>query len=123
MKNPKLIKNPKSKIQDPKFKKLWLWIGVLILLSPLGLLLPKLLKSGRAWGEWGADEIKGITGYVPEGIKRLSKLWSAPFADYTFPGLKGGIKSYMGYVISGVIGAIIVGFLTFAFARVFKRRE
>lgn len=116
------MKNSKFKIQDSKFWKLWIWVGIMLLLSPLGLLLPKLLKTYGAWGEWGADEIKGITGYVPEGIKRLSKLWSAPFADYTFPGLKGGIKSYMGYVISGVIGAIIVGFLTYAFARVFKRK-
>lgn len=116
------MKNPKAKIQNPKFKKLWLWIGVLILLSPLGLLLPKLLKTGGAWGEWGADEIKGITGYVPEGIKRLSKLWSAPFADYTFPGWGSGIRLYISYVISGVIGAIIVGLLTYAFARIFKRR-
>jgi len=33
--------------------KLWIGIGALIVLSPLGLILPDQFKAGSAWGEWG----------------------------------------------------------------------
>ena len=36
----------------------------MIILSPIGL-----LASGTAfWGEWGANEIKGVAGYVPKAF-------------------------------------------------------
>ncbi len=93
-----------------EFKKLWLWILILILLAPLGLILPELFKAGGAWGEWGADEIEKILGYVPEGFKRLSKLWSSPITDYTFPVWESGVKAYIGYILSGIIGtALVIG--------------
>jgi hypothetical protein len=34
-------------------KRLWCGLLVLILISPLGLILPGVFKSGAAWGEWG----------------------------------------------------------------------
>lgn len=49
--------------------KLWIGIGILILLSPLGLLLPEHFKAGDAWGEWGAGTFKELVGYIPQGLK------------------------------------------------------
>ena len=56
-------------------KKLWIGIGVLVLLSPLGIIIPKWFGAGGAWGEWGLNEIEKVSGYVPEGLKRIAGLW------------------------------------------------
>ena len=56
------------------------------MLSPLGLLLPAHFKAGSAWGEWGADEMQKLVGYVPKGLEKLSSLWNAPMPDYAFKG-------------------------------------
>ena len=82
----------------------------MILLAPIGLILPEIFKAGGAWGEWGTDEAEKIIGYVPDGLKRLSKLWSSPITDYTFSGWETGVKSYIGYILSGIIGvALVIG--------------
>lgn len=100
-------------------KRLWIWIGVLILLSPIGLILPELLKAGGAWGEWGVEEItewmqkEGLPAFIPEGLKRLSEIWSAPFPDYAFKGWEGGVKAYLSYILTGIIGVAAVVLVTF----------
>jgi len=103
--------NLKFKIQNSKFRKLWIGIAILIILSPVGLILPELLKAGGAWGEWGADEVEKIAGYVPRGLKKLSELWKVPIPDYAFSGWEQGLKSYIGYIFSGIIGAALVSIL------------
>lgn len=89
--------------------KLWIGLLVLIILSPLGLLLPDYFKAGSAWGEWGAEEIKEFVGYIPQGLEKLSSLWSAPIPDYAFKGWEGkplGQISFA-YILSAIIGVII----------------
>ena len=86
--------------------KLWVGIIVLIILSPLGIYLPEAFRAGSAWGEWGAEEIKELAGYVPQGLARLSEIWSAPIPDYLFKGWEnanlGGQSA--GYIASAIIG-------------------
>jgi len=53
--------------------KLWVGMGILVLISPLGLLLPERFKAGDAWGEWGTDGIKELVGYIPQGLEKLFK--------------------------------------------------
>ena len=65
-------------------RKLWLFIAVLIILTPIGLIIPEHFKAGSAWGEWGAEEIQKFIGYVPNGLEKLSSLWNAPIPDYAF---------------------------------------
>jgi len=86
--------------------KLWIGLGVLILLSPLGLLLPAHFKAGAAWGEWGIEEIKELAGYVPKGLEKLAPLWNAPLPDYALKGWEGKGLSHLSlaYVISAVVG-------------------
>ncbi len=94
-----------------RFKKLWIWLGFMVLLAPVGLILPEFFKAGGAWGEWDIDQIKDIAGYIPEGLRKLSDLWSAPFPDYTLSGWDKGIMSYLSYIISGLVGvAVVAGF-------------
>jgi len=90
--------------------KLWIGIGILILLSPLGLILPEYFKAKDAWGEWGADTVKELVGYIPKGLEKLSSLWSALIPDYSFRGWdgKGLLSSSFAYIISAIVGIIIV---------------
>jgi len=86
--------------------KLWILIAVLAILSPLGVILPQYFQSGDAWGEWGVDSIKKLVGYVPQGLAKLSSLWSAPMPDYAFKGWeeKGLGHLSLAYIISALAG-------------------
>ncbi|HET6420217.1 MAG TPA: PDGLE domain-containing protein [Geobacteraceae bacterium] len=91
-------------------KKMWIGLAVLALLSPIGLILPDKFKAGSAWGEWGADEIEKMLGYVPQGMKKLAEMWQAPMPDYAFKGwdkLGLGMQS-LAYVVSAVLGIAVI---------------
>lgn len=115
--------NPIFEIRNPKFRKLWIGLAVLILLTPLGLALPGLFNAGGAWGEWGVEEIRSVIGYVPEGLRRLSEIWSAPLRDYALSGWDEGMKSYLSYLLSGLAGVLIVAVLAYVLGRILKRGE
>jgi len=89
--------------------KFWFFIGVLAALSPLGLLLPEHFKAGPAWGEWGVDEIRELTGYLPKGLEKLANLWEAPVSDYTFKawGQKRPADLSLTYILSAIIGVMV----------------
>lgn len=94
-------------------RRFWWALGVLIVLSPLGL-----LASGTAWGEWGADELQKMLGFVPAGMQRLADTWShAPFADYSLPGFESFWAAALIYVLCAVLGVGTICLLTFAFWR------
>ncbi len=90
--------------------KFWIGMAVLIVLSPLGLILPEHFKAGSAWGEWGASEMQKLVGYIPRGLEKLSSLWNAPMPDYAFKGWeeKGLPHLSFAYIISAVIGIAII---------------
>lgn len=73
-------------------------IVTLICLSPLGL-----LAAGTAWGEWGADEIATIAGYVPEAMRKGFQ-FAPPVPDYAVTGL----PEWLGYIISAAAGAALL---------------
>lgn len=86
-----------------KIKPIYGLLFALICLSPLGL-----LATGTAWGEWGADEIKGVVsgnkalGFVPEGMKNGFSVKSL-LPGYTVKGLPEGA----GYILSAAAGVAI----------------
>jgi cobalt/nickel transport protein len=88
--------------------KLWIGIAVLIVLSPLGLLLPEHFKAGSAWGE----------------SPKLSSLWQAPIPDYAFKGWeeKGLPALSFAYIISAAIGILIVVLLVLIIGKVLSRK-
>jgi hypothetical protein len=92
--------------------KLWIGLGTLAVISPVGLFLPDKLKAGSAWGEWGADEIKQLIGYIPSGLEKLSSVWKAAIPEYAFKGWadKGPGHLSVAYVVSAIVGiALCVG--------------
>jgi len=105
--------------------KLWIGIAILIILSPLGLILPEYFKAGSAWGEWGVEEIKKLAGYVPKGLERLSSLWNAPIADYGFKGWeeKGFPHSSFAYIISAIIGITLIVIFVLLIGKFLARKD
>lgn len=106
-------------------RKLWIGIGVLMVLSPLGLVLPDQFNAGAAWGEWGLDEIQKMTGYVPLGFKKLSEVWKAPLADYALPGWEGKdlFQVSLWYICSAVVGIVIIGGVAFFIGKVLVKEH
>jgi len=105
-------------------RKLWIWIIVLAVLAPLGLIIPALFGAGGAWGEWGVAEIKKLIGYVPAGMDKLGRLWKAPMPDYTVPGQKPGlVRESLGYIAAALIGIAVTGGLAYALARLLGRKK
>ncbi len=106
-----------ERIPDNIFpKKLWIGLGILILLTPLGL-----LASGAAWGEWGKEELLEMFGYVPERMDGLMNFWHSMFPDYAVSSLEGPIGSAVGYVVSAIIGTGVIMLFAFIFSRLLFR--
>jgi hypothetical protein len=105
-------------------KKLWIGIGILALLSPLGLILPALFGAGGAWGEWGINTIQKIVGFVPEGMKRLVDHGKAPLPGYAVPGQgKGLVSESFGYMLSAIIGIALVAAIMFLLVKMLVRKK
>ncbi len=106
-------------------KKLWIGIIVLIVLSPLGLILPDHFKAGSAWGEWGREEIQKMTGYFPLGFQKLSELWKAPLPDYAFQGWEGKdlFSMSFAYIISAIVGIAIIAGVAFLIGKVLAKED
>ncbi len=105
-------------------KKHWIGIGILILLTPLGLIVPKWFGAEGAWGEWGMDEIEKIAGFVPEGMKLLAEIWKAPLPDYAVPGQsKGPVLEGFGYILSGVVGIACTAGVMYGIAKLLSRNS
>ncbi|MHB0912924.1 MAG: PDGLE domain-containing protein [Armatimonadota bacterium] len=105
--------------------KLWIGLLALIMLSPLGLILPAKLGAGSAWGEWSAEEIRNLVGYVPSGMSKLCEFWKAPMPDYAFSGQDSAPMHALNisYIIAGVVGVAIVAALTILVGKALARRE
>ena len=105
--------------------KLWIGIAILIILSPLGLILPEYFKSGAAWGEWGTDEMQKLVGYIPRGLEKLSAVWNAPLPDYAFRGWEGrGIGHLsVGYLISALLGIVVTVVAVMLLGKMLTRRR
>jgi len=95
-------------------RKLWLGLGLLALISPLGL-----LASNTAWGEWGKEELITILGYAPVGISKLGHIWHAPLAAYRVPNTGAG----SGYILSAVVGVTLIVIITWGLGRLLSKKE
>ena len=104
--------------------KLWIGLSALIVLSPLGLLIPEHFKAGAAWGEWGVDEIKELAGYVPKGLEKIAPLWSAPLPDYAFKGWeeKGLSHLSFAYIVSAILGMVLTVGATFFIGKLLAKK-
>jgi len=105
--------------------KLWIGLGALAVLSPIGLYLPEKFKAGSAWGEWSSREMHGLVGYVPKGLEKFSGLWKAPLHDYAFKGWENlGLKHLsLAYIVSAIVGIGLCVGLAFVLGKILSKKE
>jgi len=97
-------------------RPLWIGLGILILLTPLGL-----LAQGTAWGEWASKELHTLLGFIPEGLKGLEGFWTSLMPDYNIPGFDSRAKSALGYVISAALGSAVIVLIIYIAGRIWKK--
>jgi cobalt/nickel transport system permease protein len=105
-------------------KPLWIGLGMLMFLTPLGI-----LAAGSAWGEWVAADFsnpavrrqiaqasfeQAAPARAPEGLERLSSVWTAPLVRYAPPYVT---SAAFGYLLSAMFGAGLVILSTMAVGR------
>ena len=104
--------------------KLWIGLFILMLLSPLGLIIPDRFHAGDAWGEWDADKMTKLVGYIPQGLDKLSGLWNAPMPDYSFKGWeeKGMTHLSFAYIISALLGVVVIAGVVMLIGKLLARK-
>ena len=108
----------------PSRKTLWGGLVILALISPLGIVLPQWAGSRDAWGEWEIGTLEKLLGYVPQGLRETANLWKAPVADYQFWGEKVPLGIQIAsYIMSGLLGIVLVGGFAMLILKVLKNRE
>ena len=93
---------------DKLQKKILVLLLFLCLITPTGILLPMFFNAGDAWGEWSAQTVKDLVGYVPKGLARYSDIWKAPLPDYKINSGDTSMVHQSGYyIVCGIFGAAI----------------
>lgn len=105
-------------------KKYIIFIGILIILCPLGLIVPHYFKAGEAWGEWSVESVKQQTGHEPEGMKKTAAVYSAPIPDYSMGKKDDSLSNQsINYIISGLIGTGIILLITFSITKLMSLKK
>jgi len=103
-------------------KRLWLWLAVLVFLSPVGIILPRLFGAEDAWGEWGTETLARLLGYVPTGLKKTADLWKAPLPDYSMGGMSHLLGEIGSYIASAAVGGLVVVLFAYIVGRLCVNR-
>lgn len=99
------------------YRRYWLALVIMALLTPLGL-----LDQGGAWGEWGAEELEKLLGFVPAGIERAAGWWQGLLPDYSVKFLgEGRLAEKAGYLVCALLGSVLVYGATMAYVRLMTR--
>src|SRR4030067_308943 len=94
-----------------EYRNLLIALGVMALLTPIGLYLPQILKTVAAWGEWGIHEVRRMVGYTPAGMEKTADMWKAPMPGYGPPGRENIPSPTQGfyYLLSAFAGIVACG--------------
>ncbi len=89
-------------------------VAGMVLLVPIGVVLPSMTKAGDPWGEWGPDEAAEVAGIsqVPEGLAKYSELYAAPVPDYQFNESENLAGESLQYVGAALVGVLLVGLIS-----------
>jgi cobalt/nickel transport system permease protein len=111
-------------------RPLWIGLGALMILTPLGI-----LAGGAAWGEWVASDYvdpavrqtiaasslnQAPPAHAPQGLERLSAIWTAPFAQYAPPYVR---SRAFGYLLSAMFGVGLAMLASFAAGKLFRNHN
>lgn len=104
-------------------KNILLALLILLLLTPLGIILPSLFHSEGAWGEWSTEVVREKTGSVPRGMKKTAKIWKAPLANYGFGKNNSSWSGILGYIVSAITGFGLILAITYLFLKIFHKHD
>jgi len=105
---------------DRVTKTLLVIVGILIILSPIGILL--VWNYEGAWGEWDVGTIEHMVGHKLPGMEKLSGVWDhAPLQDYNIPGWDDKLHASIGYIVSAVVGVALVVGLYYGLVKIASR--
>jgi hypothetical protein len=105
-------------------KKLWIGLGIMALITPIGIYLPEHFGAGEAWGEWGTEALEKMLGYVPEGMKKIADIWKAPVPDYNFSGEGASFGSQaLSYIGSAIVGIVVVALVLYLLSKILIKHE
>jgi cobalt/nickel transport system permease protein len=104
-------------------KRLGTAFAALAVITPLGLIAP-----GFAYGEGKTGDVQAAFGYVPQGLRDLSGVFSAPLSGYNLPFFSSASSATLwhagiGYEIAGILGMLVVGGAVYALARALRPDE
>lgn len=94
----------------PGLRPLWAALVLLVILTPIGL-----IASGTPWGEWGAEELGRLVGFVPSGMEGLEGAWRGAAPEY------GAGHGALGYIVSAAAGSAGAVFLIYLAGRLWRR--
>ena len=99
------------------WKHALLFFGVLVALTPIGLLAP-----GGAFGEdlpANLDLTKYHLSAAPEGLVKFSSFWSHAFLGGY--GFGSGDHPVVGYLLSALVGCVLITLVLVGFVLVYRR--
>ncbi|SRR6266542_3850879 len=104
-------------------KKIWIGLLLLALLSPIGIILPKVMKAGKPWGEWTTEQVAKDKGFVPKEMQNDANLYSAPIHNYNLGKEEDPLwKRSVSYIVSGIAGLGSIAVVTFALTKLYYRK-
>lgn len=108
-----------------RLRRVAIGLGLLMLLTPLGLYLPARFAAGSAWGEWSASEMHKLVGYVPAQLAKWDGRVKAPLPDYSLPGKADAplAAASLYYILSAIVGVLALLVVVFALRKLFTRKE
>lgn len=105
-------------------RRLFMGLAALCLLTPLGIVIPRIFNAGEPFGEWGPEQLRQILGYAPERLSRTAHIWHAPFAGYTLGGNEASFASQLFfYFVAGLSGLVLIALGVVLLAKVARRHE
>ncbi len=105
-----------------RLKRVGAAFTAIAVMAPLGLIAP-----GFAYGEGSTAEVQAAFGYVPQGLRDLSGVFSAPLGGYNLPlpffsGANASLWHVgIGYEMAGIIGILLCGGIVLGAARLIGR--
>jgi cobalt/nickel transport system permease protein len=125
-----LLDEPTARTGVRTLRPLWVGLCLLMILTPLGI-----LAAGSAWGEWMASDFsnpvlrqqiahssfqRAAPLRAPQGLERLSLLWTAPLVRYAPPYVT---SPAFGYLLSAMFGSGLVMLATLAVGRFIRAQS
>ncbi|AZT89924.1 hypothetical protein ELD05_04235 [Caldicellulosiruptor changbaiensis] len=106
----------KEKNYKSSIKRIFIVLLTLAFLTPIGL-----LTQNPTFGEWSQEEIKKMLGFVPEGIKKYADIYKFDLFDgYTVKFIN---NDYIGYILSAIIGIVVIFALFYILKFVMAERK